>query len=187
MKNKSFSSTTENFNQRRNFLRRGLGLALFAGAGYGLSSLTRTGDVIAAEMTDGKKTFEIMKTEEEWRKILTPAQFDILRKHATERPGTSELLNEKRDGIYHCAGCDLALYDSKTKYDSGTGWPSYYEALENAVGTQEDNSFFMKRTEVHCRRCGGHLGHIFDDGPQPTGKRHCINGLAMTFKAETAA
>ena len=92
MKNKSFSSTTENFNQRRNFLRRGLGLALFAGAGYGLSSLTRTGDVIAAEMTDGNKTFEIMKTEEEWRKILTPAQFDILRKHATERPGTSELL-----------------------------------------------------------------------------------------------
>lgn len=185
MKNKTFPSTTENFNQRRDFLRKGLGLALFAGAGYGLSSLTRQGDAIAAEST--AKAFEITKTEQEWRKVLTPSQFDILRQHATERPGTSELLHEKRAGIFHCAGCDLAVYDSETKYDSRTGWPSFYDALENAVGTEEDNTLFMKRTEVHCRRCGGHFGHIFDDGPQPTGMRHCINGLSLTFKPEAAA
>ena len=185
MKNKLFPSATEHFNGRRNFLRSGLGLALFAGAGYGLSSLSHKGEAIAAEKAAG--AFEITKTEEEWRKILTPGQFEILRKHATERPGTSKLLQEKRAGVFHCAGCELALYDAKTKYDSGTGWPSFYEALDNAVGTQEDNSLFMKRTEVHCRRCGGHLGHIFDDGPQPTGKRHCINGLAMTFKSEAKA
>ncbi len=127
--------------------------------------------------------FEITKTDEEWQKILTEAQFQVLRKEATERPFSSALNDEKREGIFHCAGCDLPVYDHATKFDSGTGWPSFYEALENAVGTKEDNSLFSTRTEVHCRRCGGHFGHIFDDGPPPTGKRHCINGLALTFVA----
>lgn len=131
--------------------------------------------------------FEITRTEEEWRQLLTPAQFDVLREHGTERPGTSPLLEEKRKGTYNCAGCDLPLYSSETKYDSGTGWPSFWAAIDGAVGTQEDNTFFMTRTEVHCRRCGGHLGHIFDDGPQPTGMRHCINGVALAFRPEAAA
>ena len=130
-----------------------------------------------------EEQFEITKAEEEWRAQLTEDQFQVLRKEATERPFTSPLNDEKRPGIFSCAGCDLPLYDAKTKFDSGTGWPSFYESLENAVGTKEDNSFFTTRTEVHCRRCGGHLGHIFDDGPPPTGKRHCINGVSLTFVA----
>jgi len=106
-----------------------------------------------------------------------------LRREGTERAGTSPLNREKRAGTFHCAGCDLPVYSSKTKFESGTGWPSFWEAIENSVGTRMDRSFFMTRTEVHCRRCGGHLGHIFDDGPPPTGKRHCINGVALNFKA----
>ena len=129
------------------------------------------------------REFEIMRTEEEWKSILTPAQYHVLRRQGTERAGSSPLNREKRSGTFHCAGCDLPLYASKTKFDSGTGWPSFWEALDGAVGTTTDRSFFMTRTEVHCRRCGGHLGHIFDDGPPPTGKRHCINGVALTFKA----
>jgi peptide-methionine (R)-S-oxide reductase len=132
------------------------------------------------------ETFEVTKTEGEWRTALTEAQYAVLREEATERAGTSPLLNEKRKGTFHCAGCDLPLYSSETKYESGTGWPSFWESLPDAVGTKEDNSFFMTRTEVHCRRCGGHLGHIFDDGPPPTGKRHCINGVALTFRPATA-
>jgi peptide-methionine (R)-S-oxide reductase len=127
------------------------------------------------------KTFEVTKTEAEWRKLLTPAQYKVLREHDTERAGTSPLNHEKRAGTYKCAGCDLPLYSSKTKYDSGTGWPSFWKPLDNAIGTSEDRSFFMTRTEVHCRRCGGHLGHVFDDGPPPTGLRHCINGVALAF------
>ena len=124
-----------------------------------------------------------MRTDEEWKRILTPEQYYVLRREGTERAGTSPLNREKRAGTFHCAGCDLPVYSSKTKFDSGTGWPSFWEAIENSVGTRTDRSFFMTRTEVHCRRCGGHLGHVFDDGPPPTGKRHCINGVALTFKA----
>ena len=127
--------------------------------------------------------FEVSKSEAEWKKILTPMEYKVLREEGTERAFTSPLNDEKRDGVFHCKGCDLALYDAATKYDSGTGWPSFYQALDNAVGTKEDRSFFMTRTEVHCRRCGGHLGHVFDDGPAPTGKRHCINGVSLSFKA----
>ncbi|ABV94442.1 peptide methionine sulfoxide reductase [Dinoroseobacter shibae DFL 12 = DSM 16493] len=126
--------------------------------------------------------FEITLTEAEWRARLTPAQFKVLRKEGTERPFTSPLNDETRAGIYHCAGCDLPVYPSTTKYDSGTGWPSFWAPLEEAIGTKADRKLIYLRTEVHCRRCGGHLGHVFDDGPQPTGKRHCLNGVALTFK-----
>ena len=132
------------------------------------------------------KAFEVTKTPEEWRKILTPEQYYVLRDHGTERAGTSPLDHEKRKGTFHCAGCDLALYSSEAKYDSGTGWPSFYQPLPNAVGTSIDNSLFSVRTEVHCRRCGGHLGHVFPDGPRPTGLRYCMNGVAMKFKPSVA-
>ena len=128
-------------------------------------------------------TFEIEKSEDEWRSILSDAQFRVLRQEDTERPGTSALLNDKRNGTFHCAGCDLPVYSSDAKYESGTGWPSFWDSLPGAIGTKEDSSLFAARTEIHCRRCGGHFGHVFDDGPPPTGKRHCLNGLALTFKA----
>jgi peptide-methionine (R)-S-oxide reductase len=127
-------------------------------------------------------SFEVEKSEDEWRRVLNPAQFDVLRRQGTERPFSSPLDHEKRKGIFACAGCALPLFSSDTKFDSGTGWPSFYQPLPNAVATSEDRSFFMKRTEVHCRRCGGHLGHVFDDGPRPTGLRYCMNGVALTFK-----
>ncbi|AXS41023.1 peptide-methionine (R)-S-oxide reductase MsrB [Breoghania sp. L-A4] len=126
-------------------------------------------------------SFEVTHTEAEWRALLSDAQYAVLRKEETERPFTSPLNDEKRDGVFHCAGCDLPLYPSETKFDSGTGWPSFYAPLENAVETKQDFSLLLPRTEVHCRRCGGHLGHIFNDGPPPTGKRHCLNGVALTF------
>jgi peptide-methionine (R)-S-oxide reductase len=125
--------------------------------------------------------FEIEKSDEEWRRLLTSAQYEVLRKHGTERAGTSPLNHEKRKGTFACAGCDLPLFSSDTKFESGTGWPSFYRPLENAVGTSTDKAFFMTRTEVHCRRCGGHLGHVFDDGPPPTGLRYCMNGVALKF------
>jgi len=128
------------------------------------------------------EAFEVVKTDAEWRRILTGAQFAVLRGHATERPGTSPLLGEHRKGTFHCAGCDLAAYPSETKFESGTGWPSFWDALPGAIGTSLDRSLFMERVEVHCRLCGGHFGHIFDDGPPPTGKRHCLNGLALAFR-----
>jgi peptide-methionine (R)-S-oxide reductase len=127
--------------------------------------------------------FEVTKTEEEWKRLLTPQQYHVLRGHGTERAFTSPLDKEYGAGIYTCAGCDLQLFTSATKFNSGTGWPSFYAPLENAVGTTSDHSFLMVRTEVHCRRCGGHLGHVFDDGPKPTGLRYCINGVALKFIA----
>lgn len=134
--------------------------------------------------------FEITRSVAEWKKRLTPAQFAILRQEDTEAPFSnslkgekSPLLKEARKGTYNCAACILPVYSSETKFDSGTGWPSFYAAIQGNVGTKQDNTLFTKRTEVHCRRCGGHLGHVFNDGPKPTGKRHCINALAMTFTA----
>ena len=126
--------------------------------------------------------FEVTRTEEEWRAMLSDLEYRVMREEGTERAFTSPLNDEKREGLYHCKGCDQALYSSETKFDSGTGWPSFWAPLEDAVATKPDRSFFMVRTEVHCDRCGSHLGHIFDDGPPPTGKRHCINGVSMVFE-----
>jgi peptide-methionine (R)-S-oxide reductase len=126
--------------------------------------------------------FEIEKTDAEWRAQLSPEQYQILRQEGTERPWTSPLLKEHRKGTFACAGCDLPLFASETKFESGTGWPSFFKPLDNAIGTRQDRTFGMLRTEVHCRRCGGHLGHVFDDGPQPTGLRYCMDGLALTFR-----
>lgn len=127
------------------------------------------------------ETFEIVKTPDKWRAILTPAQFKVLRQEGTERAGSSPLNDEKRRGTYVCAGCALPVYSSKTKFESGTGWPSFTAPIKNAVRTKPDPGLFGARTEVHCRRCGGHLGHVFDDGPPPTGQRWCMNGVAMKF------
>ena len=126
-------------------------------------------------------TFEVTRTQEEWRKLLTSAQYAVLRERGTERAFTSPLNREKREGVFACAGCDLPLFASKTKFDSGTGWPSFYAPIYAAVKTDKDHTFGMVREEVHCRRCGGHLGHVFDDGPPPTGLRYCINGLSLKF------
>lgn len=126
--------------------------------------------------------FSVEKTPEDWKRDLTPEQFYVLREHGTERAGTSPLNHEKRAGTFVCAGCQQALFDAGTKFESGTGWPSFFAPLEGAVETSEDRAFFMSRTEVHCSRCGGHLGHVFPDGPAPTGLRYCMNGAAMGFE-----
>jgi peptide-methionine (R)-S-oxide reductase len=131
----------------------------------------------------GGQTFEVTHTDAEWRRLLTPDQYDVLRRNGTERPFTSPLLNEKRRGVFACAACQLDLFSSTTKFESGTGWPSFWAPLDKAVQTIRDTSFGMARTAVHCRRCGGHLGHVFDDGPKPTGLRYCINGVALMFKS----
>jgi peptide-methionine (R)-S-oxide reductase len=129
--------------------------------------------------------YEVEKPDEDWRRELTPEQFRVLRGHGTERPGSSPLNAEKRPGTFLCAGCGQALFDAGAKYESGTGWPSFWAPIgEGAVGTQTDRSLFMTRTEVHCARCGGHLGHVFPDGPKPTGQRYCMNGAAMRFEPE---
>ena len=160
---------------KRQFLYSGVSIAVLAGLGAAIG-------VNLGRSEESTETFEVTKTEEEWRAILTEEQYAVLREEATERPWTSELLDEKRKGAFHCAGCDLPLFSSETKFDSGTGWPSFWEEIKGNVAFKEDNSLFMKRTEEHCRRCGGHLGHVFDDGPEPTGLRHCINGVALVFR-----
>jgi peptide-methionine (R)-S-oxide reductase len=128
--------------------------------------------------------FAVEKSEEEWRRILTPEQYHVLREHGTERAGTCALLVEHRPGTFRCAGCAQPLFKADRKFESGTGWPSFFAPLEGSIATSTDRSLFMTRTEVHCSRCGGHLGHVFPDGPPPTGLRYCINGVALTFEPE---
>ncbi len=135
----------------------------------------------ASHAVEGK--FQVAYSDAEWKKRLGPKAYAVLRHEDTEPAGSSPLLKEKRRGTYHCAGCGLPVFSSAQKYESGTGWPSFWKPLANAVGTREDNKLFFTRTEVHCRRCGGHLGHVFDDGPKPTGLRYCLNGLALKFRA----
>jgi len=130
----------------------------------------------------GTGDFEITRSEAEWRAMLSDLEYEVMREEGTERAFTSPLNDIKSPGMFHCKGCDQALYASEHKYDSGTGWPSFWEAQPGAIGTKEDRKFFMVRTECHCSRCGSHLGHIFDDGPPPTGKRHCINGVSLVFR-----
>ncbi len=163
--------------QRRHFVIGALGLAGAAGLSQLISSAGRAKTA---------ETFEVTRSEAEWKQALSPQQFDVLRHHATERPFSSPLNDEHRAGAFHCAGCELALFRSDTKFDSGTGWPSFFAPIDGAVATSSDFTLILPRTEVHCRRCGGHLGHVFDDGPPPTGKRYCMNGAALKFVAAEA-
>ena len=155
--------------------RSSLLLGLCGAAALGLTSRSR-GAVAALT------TFPVRHTDAEWRARLGPEAYDVLRHAGTETAFSSPLDHETRPGTYACAGCALAVYDAKTKFDSGTGWPSFYEPLPHAIDTSSDDSLMMARTEVHCSRCGGHLGHVFDDGPRPTGLRYCMNGIALTFR-----
>ena len=161
--------------------RRTFGLAGLAAAGLGLQyTLTGTSPT-PAHAKGRRKVYEVTKTEDEWRRTLTSAQFQVLRRHGTEPSRSSPLDKIYDDGTYHCAGCDLALYDSETKFDSHTGWPSFWKPREDAIETSTDYKLIYPRTEVHCSRCAGHLGHLFKDGPAPTGLRYCMNGVAMKF------
>jgi peptide-methionine (R)-S-oxide reductase len=142
---------------------------------------------MATELPRPSRAFPVAKTDEEWQAALTPRQYAVLRRHDTEYPGTSPLLEEHRDGTFACAGCGQPLFSSGTKYESGSGWPSFYAAIEGAVGTSEDVTLGMRRVEIHCSRCGGHLGHVFPDGPRPTGERYCTNGAALRFDPRQTA
>jgi peptide-methionine (R)-S-oxide reductase len=153
-----------------------LGVALANALGW------KSRPAVAAEAT----TFDVRRTDAEWRKLLTSAQYDVMRHEGTERPFTSPLNDEHREGTFACAGCQLDAFSSKTKFDSGTGWPSFWQPLPDAVGETRDRTFGMLRTEVHCRRCGSHFGHVFDDGPRPTGLRYCMNGVSLRFTPTAA-
>lgn len=168
-----------NITSRRVFLSTGA-----TALAYGLTALGVRG--LSQAQAAGLGKFEITHTDEEWRKLLTPNQYAVLRQEGTERPFTSPLNGEHREGLFACAGCALDLFSSKTKFNSGTGWPSFWQPLEKAVIEQNDSTLGMRRTAVLCRRCGGHLGHVFNDGPRPTGLRYCMNGVAMTFKLAAA-
>ena len=168
---------------RRKLLGLGAGLGAIAAAGGAWVRPMREASA-ASEASDPAWNL----SPEEWRERLSEQEFAVLREEATERPWTSPLNDEKREGTFHCGGCDLAVYPSSTKYESGTGWPSFWAPVsEDVIGTKTDFVLVYPRTEVHCARCGGHFGHIFNDGPQPTGKRHCLNGVALDFKAAGAA
>ncbi|HEV7371897.1 peptide-methionine (R)-S-oxide reductase MsrB [Arenibaculum sp.] len=160
---------------KRHFL---LGSVAALGAGMAARLGAGTPSMAAPAPSGG---FDVVKTDAEWRRTLTAEQYRVLRDHGTERAGTSPLDHEKRSGLFNCAGCAQPVFSSEAKYDSGTGWPSFFKPLPQAVGTSEDRSWFAVRTEVHCARCGGHLGHVFDDGPEPTGLRYCMNGVALDF------
>ena len=159
-----------------------LGTALL-GVTAGCSSLGSLAGASPPPNASNDTTFAVSHTDAEWRQRLTPDQYDVLRAGGTETPFTSPLNDEHRAGVFGCAGCALDLFSSTTKFDSGTGWPSFYQALDNAVVELDDGSLGMSRTEVRCRQCGSHLGHVFDDGPEPTGLRFCMNGVALTFRA----
>jgi peptide-methionine (R)-S-oxide reductase len=160
---------------RRGFIGSAAALAVAAGAGFAIFG--RNG-----APAEAAERFEVTRTPAEWRRLLGPQRYSVLREAATERAGSSPLDREKRRGTFLCAGCGLPVYSSAAKFDSGTGWPSFTAPLANAVRTRPDRGLFGVRTEVHCRRCGGHLGHVFDDGPRPSGKRFCMNGLALKFR-----
>ena len=170
-------NSVRNAMNRRRFLSR----SFFAFAGAVTLRQTMATSYAQAPAAAGAKIDKVVKTEDEWRKLLTPAQFDVLRQEGTERPFTSPLNKEKRKGSYACVACDLPLFESRTKYDSGTGWPSFYEAIPGRVESMVDHKLFVPRNEYHCARCGGHHGHVFDDGPKPTGLRYCNNGVALKF------
>ncbi len=148
---------------------------------FSLASLAAAFGAGRATAADGP--YEVTRTQAEWRAMLTETQFQVMREESTERPGSSPLDRTYSNGTYHCRGCDQALYSSAHKYDSGTGWPSFYDVLPDAIQTKRDLGFFSVRTECHCDRCGSHLGHIFNDGPAPTGQRHCLNGVSLVFRA----
>ncbi|WP_206070222.1 peptide-methionine (R)-S-oxide reductase MsrB [Nodosilinea sp. P-1105] len=170
--------------KRRRLLEAGTAVI---GSAWVFSTLTNQTDPSEQEiMTTTNEQFTVNKTEQEWREALTPEQFRVLRQHGTERAGTSPLDKVYEAGVYKCAGCGTPLFTADTKFNSGTGWPSFYAPIEGAIATKTDRTFFMTRTEVHCATCGGHLGHVFPDGPKPTGQRYCMNGVALEFvPAET--